>query len=214
MLIEASSDGTLAAAAAGGDRDAFDALVRRYGPRVSNLVRASCRREHDADDLVQDVFIRAYRGIRRFRGESSFWSWLYRIATNVVFDDMARGGRAGTVVLEPGAASPEAVEAVAASGDLELRTIRRQAIARALASLPLELRRLVLLRDVEGLDYDEIARIARLPRGTVDSRLFRARRRLRPLLAAVAPHRAARSPPGRFPGDRRSYSSEVQNSSR
>lgn len=205
MSIEAWSDETLAAAASTGDREAFDALARRYRPRVSNLVRASCHREHDADDLVQDAFVRAYRGIRRFRGESSFWSWLYRIAMNVVFDDMARCGRAETFVLEPGAASPEAVEAVAASGDLELRTIRRQAIARALASLPLELRRLVLLRDVEGLDYDEIAHIAQLPRGTVDSRLFRARRRLRPLLAAVAPHRAARSPPGRIRHDQRSY---------
>jgi len=174
-------DHALVIQAAGGSRQAFDDLVQRYRQRVYNLVRALTGGHRDAEDLVQDIFVRAYRSIAGFRGESSFRSWLYRISVNVVhnhrdsrgFKEMSRA-----VALEP----DEAVEQYSVTHDVEGTLARRQAIDRALATLPPDLRLLVVLRDVHGLKYEEIARIVKMRPGTVDSKLFRARQRLRPML--------------------------------
>jgi RNA polymerase sigma-70 factor (ECF subfamily) len=169
--------------AAAGSREAFDELVRRYRRPVYNLVRALTGGDGDSEDLVQDVFVRAFRAIDGFRGDSAFKSWLYRIAVNVVHTHVQRrrtrdfmsGGRQGDARLGE----------VPDTDDLEAAVLRRQAIERALAALPEELRVLVVLRDVQGLKYDEIAKIVKSPRGTVESRLFRARQQLRPMLEAL-----------------------------
>ncbi len=167
--------------AAAGCRDAFDELVRRYRRRVYNLVRTLTAGDSDAEDLVQDTFVRAYRAIGRFRGDSAFPSWLYRIAINVVHTHLNRRRmRHGALVVPVHDA--DAVDALPADGDVEQTLLRRQVIDRALASLPEDLRVLVVLRDIHGLKYDEIAKVVKTPRGTVESRLFRARQRLRPLL--------------------------------
>jgi RNA polymerase sigma-70 factor (ECF subfamily) len=174
-------DRILVTQAAAGCRESFDELVRRYRRRVYNLVRALTAGDSEAEDLVQDIFVRAYRAIGRFRGESAFRSWLYRIAINVVHTHLdRRRTREGTLAAQTRDA--ETIDELPAGDDVEQTFLRRQVIDRALASLPEDLRVLVVLRDVHGLKYDEIAKVVKTPRGTVESRLFRARQRLRPLL--------------------------------
>jgi RNA polymerase sigma-70 factor (ECF subfamily) len=182
-------DRTLVIEAAAGSREAFDELVRRYRRRIYTLVRALSARDSEAEDLVQDIFVRAFRAIGGFRGESAFRSWLYRIAVNVVHSHLNRRRTRETALGMAGDAA--AIDEVANTEDLEATVLRRQVIDRALAALPEDLRVLVVLRDVQGLKYDEIARIVKRPRGTVESRLFRARQRLRPMLE---PLMSGRSP--------------------
>lgn len=177
-------DQTLVTQAAAGSREAFDDLVRRYRRRVYNLVRALTGGDSEAEDLVQDIFVRAYRAIGGFRGDSAFGSWLYRIAVNVVHTHMARR-RVRDAAFVATTHDSELVDEVPDGDDMEEALFRRQAIDRALATLPEELRVLIVLRDVNGLKYEEIVKIVKTPRGTVESRLFRARQRLRPMLEAL-----------------------------
>lgn len=156
----------------------------RYRRRVYNLVRALTGGDSEAEDLVQDVFVRAYCAIGGFRGDSAFRSWLYRIAINVVHTHVDKRRIRDAVLVTP-AGDDDAMDAVTNGDDLEQTLLRRQVIDRALGTLPEELRVLVVLRDVQGLKYDEIADVVKTPRGTVESRLFRARQRLRPLLAPL-----------------------------
>lgn len=180
--------------AAAGSREAFDELVRRHRRPVYNLVRALTGGDGDAEDLVQDVFVRAFRAIDGFRGDSAFKSWLYRIAVNVVHTHLQRRRTRESM---SGARLDAPLGDVADGDDLEAAVLRRQAIERALASLPEQLRVLVVLRDVHGLRYDEIAKIVKSPRGTVESRLFRARQQLRPMLEPlVAVKSSAEGPAG------------------
>jgi RNA polymerase sigma-70 factor, ECF subfamily len=168
-----------------GDREAFDALVLRYQSRIYRLARImGGGHGHDAEDLTQETFIRAYRAVGQFRHDSTFRTWLHRIALNVIWSHVSsRRQRARHVELESdrdddGPASHEP----ATSSDVEASLIRRQAIDRALATLSTEARLAITLRDIQGLEYHEIATITGVPIGTVESRIFRARRRLRPLL--------------------------------
>lgn len=177
-------DPILVARAASGSREAFDELVRRYRRRVYGLVRALTGGDNEAEDLVQDIFVRAYRAIGGFRGDSAFRSWLYRIAVNVVHTHLERR-RVRDLALVPASREFGSIDELPAGDDLEVLLLRRQAIDRALADLPEDLRVLIVLRDVHGLKYDEIAKIVKRPRGTVESRLFRARQRLRPVLGAL-----------------------------
>jgi RNA polymerase sigma-70 factor, ECF subfamily len=157
---------------------------------VYNLVRVLSAGDNEAEDLVQDVFVRAYRGIANFRGESTFRSWLYRISVNVVHNHHDRCRHRHRPQDLPGK-DPGSLDAIASSEDVEEDFVRRRSIDRALAALPAEMRLLVVLRDVHGLSYEEIAEAVRIPRGTVDSRLFRARQRLRPLLEPLISRRSA-----------------------
>jgi RNA polymerase sigma-70 factor (ECF subfamily) len=171
-------DRTIVSQAAAGSREAFDELVRRYRRPVYNLVRTLTGGDADAEDLVQDVFVRAFRAVVTFRGDSAFKSWLYRIAVNVVQTHLQRRRTRDAF---GGGRGQESID-VPDGDNLEEAVLRRQAIERALAALPEHLRVLVVLRDVHGLKYDEIAKIVKSPRGTVESRLFRARQQLRPML--------------------------------
>ncbi|MPZ16310.1 MAG: sigma-70 family RNA polymerase sigma factor [Luteitalea sp.] len=177
------ADRTLVAEAAAGSREAFDELVRRYQARIYGLARTLTGGDPDAEDLVQETFVRAFRAVGDFRCESSFHTWLYRIAVNVMKSHLERRRRLDSVTARPaGETFKSATEQLPSVEDLEATVARRQAIDRALASLPEELRIVITLRDVQGLEYREIATITHLPMGTVESRLFRARQRLRPLL--------------------------------
>lgn len=185
-------DETLVAEAATGNREAFDELVRRYHSRVYQLVRILTSGDADAEDLVQDTFVRAYRAVGRFRGDSTFRTWLHRIAVNVVRTHAARRSSRsdrrplrGTRDASPDTGSadePHEIGSVASSEDLENDVVRRRMIDQALARLPPDVRLLITLRDVQGLEYREISLITGLPIGTVESRLFRGRRRIRPML--------------------------------
>jgi RNA polymerase sigma-70 factor (ECF subfamily) len=185
-------DEALVAEAARGNRDAFDVLVRRYQSRLFQLIRILTRGDEESEDLVQETFVRAYRAVHRFRGESTFRTWLHRIAVNVVRTHLTRrSGRRGLRLVETSDAE-DAVAQLASADDLESAVVRRRMIDQALAQLPAGLRLLITLRDVQGLEYREIAAITRLPIGTVESRIFRSRRRLRPLLEPLLPRSARR----------------------
>lgn len=177
----------LAAQAALGDRAAFETLVQRHQARIHRLVRILVGDDwSDAEDLTQETFIRAYRGIGQFRHTSTFRTWLHRIALNVIWSYRTRRRQrplAVPVIDHDG--ESHAPEVATSADDPEMALIRRQAIDQALAAVSTEARAVVILRDVQGLEYHEIAEITGVPIGTVESRLFRARRRLRPLLAGV-----------------------------
>ncbi len=178
------ADRGLVSAAAGGSREAFDELVLRYQGQVVNLVRAMTARDGDSEDLAQEAFIRAWRAIRQFRSDSTFRTWLFGIAINVVRTH--RGKRARLRDLFRSSATGEApsamLERASVDDGVEAPLAMRQVIDHALATLPDDMREALVLRDVQGLEYGEIAHALGIPIGTVESRIFRARQRLRPLL--------------------------------
>jgi RNA polymerase sigma-70 factor (ECF subfamily) len=178
-------DRRLVQAAATGEREAFDALVRRHQVRTYNFVRTLVNDAADAEDLTQEIFVRAFRAIGRFRGDSSFRTWLFRIAVNVARTHLGRRSRWRVPWRGPRDPEDDASSMPYDSPspeDLESDIVRRDAIDRALATLSPDLRNAVTLRDIEGLEYREIAKVLDIPIGTVESRIFRARQRLRPLL--------------------------------
>ena len=168
-----------------GDSGAFEALVLRYQTRIVNYASAMIHDAGAAEDVAQETFVRAWRGLGRFRGESSFKTWLYRIATNVARTQLDRRGRQARITdrsLDDEAEPLQAGDVQSPAPDAETTLVAREAIDRALAELPDELRLALILRDVEGLDYKEIAGATGAPIGTVESRIFRARRHMRTLL--------------------------------
>lgn len=188
-------DRVLVEEANAGNRDAFETLVRRYQHRLVNYAHAIVRDTGEAEDVAQETFIRAYRSLGRFRGESAFKTWLYTIATNTARTALERRGRrarVGDQSLDDDAQTLTAEQVPAGGADAEASLVTRDAIDRALSELSTDLRVAVVLRDVEGLDYKEIAAVTGAPIGTVESRIFRARRRLRTLLQPLMS--AGRSP--------------------
>ena len=190
-------------AARSGDAGAFESLVLRYQARIVNYASALVRDAGAAEDVAQETFVRAWRGLGRFRGESAFRTWLYRIAANVARTHLDRRGRQARIAdgsLDDETEPLQADDVASEAPDAETSLVTREAIDRALAELPDELRLALVLRDVEGLDYKEIAGVTGAPMGTVESRIFRARRHMRTLLR---PLRTAR-PPRRGIGNGRS----------
>jgi RNA polymerase sigma-70 factor, ECF subfamily len=179
------ADRDLVTAAAAGDRDAFDELVGRHQVQVVNLARAMTGPDADVDDMAQEIFVRAWRSLSGFRGDAAFRTWLYGIALNVIRTHRARRSRIRALFWSAPAESPgDPLERVPDMGTgIEQKVMMRDAIDRALKQLPAELREALVLRDVQGLEYREIAEALGVPIGTVESRIFRARQRLRPILA-------------------------------
>ena len=178
-------DGSLVAAAAEGDISAFEALVRRHQTRLVGYLRGLTNADADAEDLAQEAFLRAYRSLRSFRGTSTFKTWLYQIATNVfrtwLEKKRSHAGLTAVSLDAPRPGSDEPMEPVGETNP-EGRHVDRDAIDKALATLPADQRAAVLLRDVEGFEYREIAEQLNVPLGSVESRIFRGRQRLRELL--------------------------------
>ena len=171
-----------------GNADAFEALVVRYQSRLVNYAAALVGDAPAAEDVTQEAFVRAWRGLGRFRGESSFKTWLYRITTNVARSHLERRGRQARVAgrsLDDESQSAQARVVPSPAPDAEASLVTRETIDRALAELPEDWRLALVLRDVEGLEYKEIAAVTGAPIGTVESRIFRARRRLRTLLGPL-----------------------------
>ena len=178
-------DRALVDRARAGDVDAFEALVLRYQTRIVNYASTMIRDAGEAEDVAQETFVRAYRALGQFRGDSSFKTWLYRIATNTArthLERQVRSARVSDYSLDDAAQPLGAGDVPSGAATAEELLIARDAVDRALAELPEELRLAVILRDIEGLDYKEIAEVTGVPIGTVESRIFRGRRRLRPLL--------------------------------
>jgi RNA polymerase sigma-70 factor (ECF subfamily) len=178
------ADRELVEKAAAGDREAFDELVFRHQVSIVGLARALTGGSADAEDIAQEVFVRVWRSLRGFRGDSAFRTWLHRVAVNVIHSHHGRVARLRRLFYTPAAdaVGEDPIDRAADATDLESNVVMRDAIDKALASLPEELRVAVTLRDVQGLDYREIAAVLGVPIGTVESRIFRGRQRLKPLL--------------------------------
>ena len=175
-----------------GDHDAFGDLVGAYQHRLVNFTRALVSDEADAEDVAQEAFVRAYRGLPGFRGGSSFKTWLYQIAANTARTHLARRRDRPEQAAGDPAATPEAFGRPNTGENIEAAVIQRDRIDRALQALPEDLRVAVVLRDVEGLGYAEIARTLDVPLGTVESRIFRGRARLRAIITEPDVASAAR----------------------
>jgi len=191
-MSERGPDDALVARAQAGDKRAFDLLVLKYQHKVANLISRYMRDHSEVLDVTQEAFIKAYRALPRFRGDSAFYTWLYRIAINTVKNHLVAQGRR-----PPGDdLDAEVAEQMDMGGRLREhatpeRELLTDEIARtvqaALDDLPDDLRTAIVLREMEGLSYEEIAVAMECPIGTVRSRIFRAReavdKRLRPLLS-------------------------------
>lgn len=166
-----------------GDTQAFGVLIERYQRRVVGVAMAVVHNQDDALELAQETFIRAYENLAKFESRSSFSTWLYRIAANISIDFRRREGRHTIVRGEEG--EHELDRLPSERGDSFLESSRSELGRRlrdALQELTPEHRTVILLREVEGLSYDEISEVLQCPRGTVMSRLHYARDRLRGIL--------------------------------
>ena len=190
-MSERQVDRKLVERARAGDKRAFDLLVLKYQQKVANLVARYIRDSSETLDVTQEVFIKAYRALDSFRGDSAFYTWLYRIAINTAKNFLVAQGRR-----PPGAdVEAETAEQLDAGTRLkEYATPESQVLTDEIAAtvklaldeLPDDLRTAITLRELEGMSYEEIAQAMSCPIGTVRSRIFRAReaidKRLKPLL--------------------------------
>lgn len=167
-----------------GETEQFEKLVRAHEKGVYNLALRMLGHEQDALDASQEAFFRAYRSLDRFRGDSKFSVWLYRVTGNVCLDMLRKAGRRreSSLTDEEGGDLPLPDERSDPQRELEKKELRR-AVQRNLTKLEPGFRQALVLRDVNGLTYDEIAQVTGLEAGTVKSRIFRARRKLAALLA-------------------------------
>ena len=166
-----------------GDLGAFDGLVHRYQDRVFALCLWMLANRDDAEDAAQDAFVRAFRGLANFRGDCAFSTWLHRIAVNAALDLSHRRSRAplpyAALLSDEESLPPEAIDPEESPADLACRRERREAILSALRELPEQHRVAIVLFDIQGYAYEEVAAMLELPLGTVKSRLNRARLAMR-----------------------------------
>ena len=195
-MADNDADALLVDRARRGDTAAFEMLVVKYQRRIERLISRMVRDSDLVQDVAQETFIRAYRAMPQFRGESAFYTWLYRIAINtakkalvelkrdplIPESSLVRGGEDGeeTSRVENELSDGETPEALLASKEIAA------AVNSAIEALSEDLRQAITLREIEGLSYEEISDVMNCPIGTVRSRIFRAREaiaaRLRPLL--------------------------------
>jgi RNA polymerase sigma-70 factor, ECF subfamily len=163
-----------------GDKRAFDLLVLKYQHKIISVVHRYMRDPADVNDVVQEAFIKAYRALPNFRGESAFYTWMYRIAINTAKNDLISKGR------RPPSSDVDVEDAEYYGGNENLHDVDtpennlfrdelQTAVQNVIQSLPDDLRTAVTLREMDGLSYEEIAEIMECPVGTVRSRIFRAR---------------------------------------
>ncbi|WP_312434211.1 RNA polymerase sigma factor RpoE [Janthinobacterium sp.] len=192
MSTEREGDQLLVERVQAGDRRAFDVLVSKYQRRLMRLVSRLVHDPAEAEDVVQETFIKAYRALRHFRGDAAFYTWLYRIGINTAKNYLLTQGRRTPTSSDTDAGQAESFddgnrlrdnntpESVLASKQIAAT------VNAAMDVLPIELRTAIVLREIEGLSYEEISEIMACPIGTVRSRIFRAREviaeKLKPLL--------------------------------
>lgn len=191
-MSTAEADRELVERVKAGDKRAFDILVRKYQHKLVKLIMRYVNDPADAMDIAQEAFIKAYRAIPNFRGDSSFYTWLYRIGINTAKNYVvAQGRRPPDSDIDAQDAERYDIESRLKDQDTPEGMAQRDEIERtvleAIEALPEDLRTAITLREIEGLTYEEIAQAMDCPVGTVRSRIFRAReaidKRLRPLLA-------------------------------
>jgi len=185
---EAEDDRSLVERAREGNQNSFGTLVRRHQNRAFNLAYQIVRNREDALDISQEAFARAFTSLPTFKGDASFTTWLHRIVVNLAIDNVRRRQRAGIASYDPtqvaldhpGAYRPAPEDPAAA---LEIKQVRAL-LARGIARLPPAQRAVLILREMEGMSYEEISRAVGCTLGTVMSRLFYARRKLQQVLKA------------------------------
>ncbi len=170
-----------------GEEKAFELLVEKYYPRIDRLAQQVVGTPMTAEDIAQEVFLRAYRALPRFRGESSLYSWLYRITINLCLNHLRRQPDVPLAREDP--ALPLRASRSDPSSLLEERE-RDRFVRRAIDSLPAHYRIVVVLRDIEGLAYQEIAALLNIPMGTVKSRINFGKRLLKEKLRALLEERS------------------------
>ena len=189
--MTADDDKLLVARVQKGDKRAFDLLVLKYQSRIMALVMRFVQDAHEAQDVTQESFIKAYRALGNFRGESAFYTWLYRIAINTAKNYLvSRNRRPPSADVDAGDAEfydgDHALKSVETPERLLLRDEIQTTIENSIAKLPNDLRVALTLREYDGLSYEDIAQVMQCPVGTVRSRIFRAReavdKALQPLL--------------------------------
>jgi RNA polymerase sigma-70 factor (ECF subfamily) len=179
------TDRELARASSNGDRDAFRELVERYQRKIVAVAMGMVHNQDDALEIAQETFVKAYENLAQFKGESSFYSWLYRIAFNLAIDFQRREQRRPTVPLEerPGGGGEDIEQP---PGDrlpddpfkrIESKEVGER-VLEAISELTPDHKAVILLREVEGLSYEEISRVMQCSKGTVMSRLHYARKKL------------------------------------
>lgn len=191
-MTERECDQLLVERVQAGERAAFDLLVVKYRRRLMRLVSRIVREPAEAEDVVQEAFIKAYRAIRYFRGDSAFYTWLYRIGINTAKNFIASQGRRMPMSTETDTDQADGFENGKQLRDIntpESMLASKQiahTVNAAMDALPVDLRTAIVLREIEGMSYEDIADIMACPIGTVRSRIFRAREviaeQLRPLL--------------------------------
>jgi RNA polymerase sigma-70 factor (ECF subfamily) len=199
VTTERESDQLLVERVQAGDRRAFDLLVAKYQRRLMRLVSRLVHDPAEAEDVVQETFIKAFRALRHFRGDSAFYTWLYRIGINTAKNFLVTQGRRAPTSTEADAERAEGFDDADSLRDINTpeSVLASKQIAytvnAAMEALPLELRTAIVLREIEGLSYEEISEVMACPIGTVRSRIFRAREviaeKLRPLLDISADKR-------------------------
>ncbi len=190
-MSELETDKALVERVQQGDQKAFDLLVKKYQHKVMSLISRYVKQPADVPDVAQETFVKAYRALPNFRGDSAFYTWLYRIAVNSAKNYLVAQGR------KPPASDVDAGDAEFYEGSGALKDSAspermlltdeiRNVVMRTIDELPEDLRRAIVLREIDGLGYEEIAIEMDCPIGTVRSRIFRAReaidQQLRPLL--------------------------------
>jgi len=196
MSDQRETDAELVLRVQQGDKRAFELLVAKYQRRVERLISRLIRDPADVEDVAQEAFIKAYRALPQFRGESAFYTWLYRIAVNTAKNFLVSQGRRprplADAPIEEDGESFDAADVVEDINTPDAVLHSRQVaetVNAAIDALPPDLRTALTLREIEGLTYEEIAEAMDCPIGTVRSRIFRAREaiaeRLRPLLGTA-----------------------------
>ncbi|GAA0820557.1 RNA polymerase sigma factor RpoE [Colwellia asteriadis] len=190
-MSEQSVDQQLVERVQRGDKSAFNLLVSKYQHKVANLVSRYVKNNSDVPDIVQEAFIKAYRALPNFRGESAFYTWLYRIAVNCAKNHSVALGRkppSNDVDVDDAELYDDggALRENASPENILLTSEIKQVIFNTMNALPEDLRLAINFREIEGLSYEEIATIMECPVGTVRSRIFRARdaieKKIKPLL--------------------------------
>lgn len=179
-MSEQGLDGKLIKRAQNGDKDAFNALMLKYQHRIIKLIRCHVSDGNDAMDLAQETFMKAYKALHRFRSDCAFYTWLYRIAINTVKNNFVSKGRRlpDASQLVDGLNGEKGHVKLCEQDDPEQFLVRDQMeaeVAKVVDSLPEEVRMSIILRELNGMTYDQIAEFMECPIGTVRSRIYRAR---------------------------------------
>ncbi len=191
-MSEQLTDQVLIERVQSGDKQAFNLLVIKYQNKVCNLISRYIKNSGDVPDVAQEAFIKAYRAIPCFRGESAFYTWLYRIAVNTAKNHIVSQSRrppATDVDAEEAEyyESGSALKEISNPENLKLSEELKRAVFAAIDALPEDLKTAMTLRELEGLSYEEIAEVMDCPVGTVRSRIFRAReaveKKIQPLIS-------------------------------